>query len=198
MDFFQSRIGNVGIYLRRADRRMSEKFLDGSDVSPVGKQRGGERMSERMGGNVFYDARLESAPGNRGRDEVARQPDVIGFERLFFSRSDLGTERFFQFLIYGIPVFVLRFFEIVRSVVMPDEERSEVVVPGFKIVRNPLRGAFGKIDDTNFPAFSADGEFPGFEIDPVAVETGELRDTESGRIDAFENREVALILNVRS
>lgn len=81
---------------------------------------------------------------------------------------------------------------------MPDEKRSEVVVPSVEILGNPLRGAFGKIDDPNLSAFSANGEFARFEIDTVPVETGEFRDAESGRIDAFENCEVALVLNIRS
>jgi len=134
MDFLQPGVGDVGIYLGGSNRRMPEKFLDGPDVRAVGKQRGGERMPERMGRNVLYDTGLEGTLGDRGRYEVARQPDVVGFERLFFSRSNFGTERFFQFLIYGIPVFVLRFFEIVGSVVMPDKERSEVVMTGFEIL----------------------------------------------------------------
>lgn len=177
---------------------MSEKLLDGPDIRAISEQRGGERMSECMGGNVFYDARLESALGNRGRDEVARQPYVVGFERLFFSGSDLGSKRFLQLSINGFPVFVLRFLLGVRSVIMPDEERSEVVMTGIEIFGNPLRGPFGKIDDTNLSAFSTNGEFARFEIDTVPIETGEFRDAEPGRIDAFENREIPLILDVRS
>lgn len=81
---------------------------------------------------------------------------------------------------------------------MSDEERRKIVVTGFEVIGNPLRGTFGKIDDANLSSFSANGEFARFEIDPVAVETSEFRDAETGRIDAFENREVALVLNIRS
>lgn len=198
MDFLQSGVGDVGVNLRRGNRRMSEKFLDSPDIRTVGKQRRSERMPERVGRNVFHDARLERPFGNRGRNEVARQPYVVGFQRFFLSGSDFGTKRFLQFAINGFPVFVFRLLLRVRSVIMSDEERRKIVVTGFEVIGNPLRGTFGKIDDANLSSFSANGEFARFEIDPVAVETSEFRDAETGRIDAFENREVALVLNIRS
>lgn len=72
MDFLQPGIGNVGIDLGGSNRRMPEELLDGPDIRAVGKQRGSERVPERMGGYVFYDAGLEGAFRNRGRNEVAR------------------------------------------------------------------------------------------------------------------------------
>ena len=148
---------------------MSEKFLDSPDVRTVGKQRSSERMPERMGRNVLYDAGLKSPLGNRGRNEIARKADVVRLEA-----------------------------NGVRSVVMPDEKRSEIVVTRIEIVRNPLRGTLGQVYDANLSAFSTYGEFARFEVDAVPVETRKLGYAESGRIDAFENREVTLILDIRS
>lgn len=56
MNFLESRIRHVGIYLGRRDRRMTEKFLDGADIGPVGKKGRRERVPERMDRNVFYDS----------------------------------------------------------------------------------------------------------------------------------------------
>lgn len=56
MDFFKSRVRHVGIRLGRRNRRMSEKFLDGADIGPVGKKGRRERVPERMDRDVFYDA----------------------------------------------------------------------------------------------------------------------------------------------
>lgn len=81
---------------------------------------------------------------------------------------------------------------------MSDEKRLEVIMTGFEIIGNPLCGTLGKVYDPNLSAFAANGEFTGFEIDSVSIETSEFGNTESGRIDAFENREVAFVLNVGS
>ena len=35
MDFAQVRVGDVRVNLRRVDRSMTEKLLDGTDISPV-------------------------------------------------------------------------------------------------------------------------------------------------------------------
>lgn len=93
MDFLQSGVGDVGVNLRRGNRRMSEKFLDSPDIRTVGKQRRSERMPER-GRNVFHDARLEGSFGNRGRNEVAGQPYVVGFQRFFSTVQTLEPSVF--------------------------------------------------------------------------------------------------------
>lgn len=195
VDFFQSRIGNVRVRLGRRNRRMSQKFLDGPDVRAVSKQRGRERMPKRMGRNVFYDAGLERALGNGGRDEVAGQSNVLGFEGDFPRVSHARGLRFVEFVIHGIPAFVFRIPKGSRSVVMPDEERFEIVVTDFEIIGNSFRGAFRQIYDAHFAAFSTDGELPSFEIDPISIKPGKFGYAQSGRIDAFENREIPLVLN---
>lgn len=134
-------------------------------------------MAERMGRNVLYDACLERPFGNRRRYEIPRKPDV------FVGQLTLGS--------------VLRLDESV-SEIMTDEERFEIVLTGAQVFGNPLRRAFSQIHDADLSAFSADREFPGFEIYPAPVEVRQFRNTQTGRIDAFEYREVALVLNVVS
>lgn len=70
VDFLESWIGYVRVNLGRGNRRMSQKLLDGADVGTVGKQRGSEGVTQRMGGNVLYDARLKRPPGDHGRNEI--------------------------------------------------------------------------------------------------------------------------------
>lgn len=81
---------------------------------------------------------------------------------------------------------------------MTDEERLEVVLAGVQVFGNPLRRTFGQIHDADLSAFSTDREFPGFEIYSAPVEVRQFRNTEACRIDAFEYREIAFILNVVS
>ena len=92
---------------------------------------------------------------------------------------------------------VLAVYEDVLEI-MPYEKRREIVLPGLKVFRDAFGRTFRQVDDAHFSAFSSDGEFERFQVDSVTVESRKFRNAEPGRIDAFEYREIPLVLDVRS
>lgn len=52
-----------------------------------------------------------------------------------------------------------------------------------------------QIDGTDFSSFSADAEFAGVEIDGGLVKCGQFRNTQTGRVDTFDNRRIAFSLD---
>ncbi len=52
-----------------------------------------------------------------------------------------------------------------------------------------------EIDDTELSSLSSYGEFESFEIHIISIEGGELRDTQSRRVDTFTDRIVTLSLD---
>lgn len=179
MDFAKSRIGHVRIDLGRRNGRMSEKFLYRTDIRTVRKERRRERMPEGVRGHVLYDSGLQSAPRDHGGDEIPRKPNVFVGHGPFSTRAVLN--------------------ERMRDIeVMPDEQRSKSILAGTEIFRNPTGSTIGQIHDAHLSAFSSDGELERFEIDSIPIQTGKLRDAESGGIYAFKNREIPLVPNVGS
>ena len=66
VNFFELRIGDVGVNLRGSNRRMSEHCLDAADVGAVHQEIGSKRMAKCMrvdifnntgfGGIIFYNS----------------------------------------------------------------------------------------------------------------------------------------------
>lgn len=88
-----------------------------------------------------------------------------------------------------------RGFDIVRIVVVPDKERCEMVGTRAQVPLNHLFCDFRQVDDPNLGTLTADAEFERLEIDTIAIEVRELRNTKPRRIDAFENRSVPQVLD---
>ena len=58
MDFFQSFIGDVGVYLGRRDGSVAEHRLDRADIGAIHEEVGRETVSESMRVYIFHDASL--------------------------------------------------------------------------------------------------------------------------------------------
>lgn len=78
---------------------------------------------------------------------------------------------------------------------MSEEKGSESIVPDSEILSYPLNRGRSKVYDTDFSSFPTDTELLCVEIDMIPIQCGEFRYTQSGRINALDNRSVALALD---
>lgn len=74
---------------------------------------------------------------------------------------------------------------------------AEFRFASFEIGFDFLYRQVGQINGSNLASFSTNTEFARFQIDGGFVECREFRDTQSGRVDAFDNRRIAFSLNRR-
>lgn len=84
---------------------------------------------------------------------------------------------------------------------MPDKKGSECVFfpelrsSCIEICPDFLHRQICQVDGTDFASFSADAELACVEVDGGLVESSQFRDTQTGGINALDNRRVAFSLN---
>lgn len=170
VDFLEPRIGNVRVYLGRRNGSMSQEFLNGADIRSIFQEGRSKAMAERMRGNVFGNTGDEGSPPYHFRDEKPGKPHG------FVGQANR--------------------FDIVRIVIVPNEQRGERVAPRFEIGGYRVHGFPGKIYRTDLSSLSPDAEFVRFQVDAFAIEIREFGYSESRRIDAFQYGIIAPVLQL--
>ncbi len=141
--FLEFWIGNMRVDLRCCDWRVSEEFLDNSDVCSVCEEGGCKTVSESVGMEVFEDSCLNA---------------VI----LYHIGDEESCEAYILFREIGR-------FDVIYSEIVSYEKRGEVVVPHIDIIRNSDFRPFCQVDDTEFVSFSSNGKFHRLEIDVFLI-----------------------------
>ena len=162
VDFFEMRVGDVGVDLGRADIVVAEEGLDGAEVGAVHEEVGGKGVAEGVGGDVLCDAGEAGVFFDNALDGAGGETAVVAG------------------IVNGL--------EIAGIV---EKEGGEVVGTDGEVVLYRFGGGVADEDGAVFLALAADGEFAAVEVDGVAVKLDELGDAEAAREEKLENGAVA-------
>lgn len=161
VDFAQMRVGDVSVDLRRGDVAMPEHTLDTPEVGAIHQQVGCKTMAHSVRRDMFSDAGYPGVFVDNALDGARCQPHVLA--------ACIGGRR------TGVA----------------DKERYMAIESGLEIRRQPLAGFRADKNRSVFLAFAAHGKLAAREIDVVAVEIGQLADTQTRAEKQLHDRTIA-------
>lgn len=81
MNLAEFRVRDVGVDLGRGDGGVAEEFLNGADIRAIFEQGSGERVTERMSGNIFYNPGAQSSIFDHVRDKKTGKSNFIRIQK---------------------------------------------------------------------------------------------------------------------
>lgn len=151
MDFFELRVGQVGVDLSGGDVAVSEHRLDTAQISAVNEQIGGKGVAQSVWCDVFGDTSQLAITLNSALNGASGQAGVIAM-------VDFGL----------------------RAAVV-DEKRFVIVLAFFQVILDRYNCFLADIDRPVFLPLTTNRELAAGEINLIAVEAGQLRDAQSAR-----------------
>lgn len=165
MSLSEPRIRDMSIDLGRRDGGMSEELLDDPDIRSIRQEGRSEGVSEGVSGDILQDPSLRRIVSYHTSDKKSRESHRVICETLIFY--------------------------IVDREIVSEKKWGEVVFSDGEIELDFFFCCWGEVDGTEFVSLSSDSELHRIERDRDTIETRELGDTKSCRVDTLHDSEIS-------